>query len=259
MFRLFKMFIIMIIFFVFILLYGLYKVYNLYGLYGSITFYNKEETYRILKDNKYFYKNFTGKDLSVRGVKNIEEYMDNIRDDVCNFSFYDKIRISNCCRMADKKIYNRAKYNYFNGEKAVNIGWKFGCVNKYYENGFPHTIGGKFIILSRKLLDSETDNELVKTLIHEKIHLYQSKYKDDVKKYLDNNGIIYYKEREERDNIRVNPDTDNNIYKNKVFYYMAKFNDNSSTIGDVSYYNNNKIYEHPFEQMAYEISEEIMR
>lgn len=248
---------------IFLLLMGivLYMVYKMYKMYTrSIIFYNKDETYRILKDNKEFYKNFTSKDMSVRGIKNIDEYIKNIRDDVCDFSVYDKIRLIRCSEIADKKIYNKASiYSYFNGEKAINIKWKYGCVNKYYENGFPHTVGGKVIILSRKLLDSETDDELVKTLIHEKIHLYQSKYKDDVDKYLNEKKIVYHKERQENDNIRVNPDTDNNIYKNNVFYYMAKFNNNSSSIGDVSYYNNDKIYEHPYEQMAYEISDEMMR
>jgi hypothetical protein len=227
----------------------------LYVLYVyPITFYKRYETYNILKNNREFYENFKEIDLKVRKVRDINEYILNIKNDVCNFSLYEKIRLIKCCRLANKKI-SKKKYEWFDGKKACNIEWKFGCVDKYYEKGFPHTVNG-FIILSKILLANYTDNQLIRTLIHEKIHLYQKKYKDDIKIYLDKNGIVFHKIREENDNIRVNPDTDNLIYKNNNnnFYYEAKFNDNPDNLNDVFYYNNSSKYEHPYEQMAYEIS-----
>lgn len=242
--------IIIIIIIILIILSYLYLSY-----FYPITFYKKDETYNILKGNQNFYKEFKSIDLNVRNVKNISEYINNIKHDVCNFSLNEKIRLSKCCKIADEKIYKK-KYYWFDGKKAFYIKWKFGCVNKYYERGFPHTVCGKIIILSKLLLNRYTDKELIRTLIHEKIHLYQNKYKNDVNIYLNNNNIVYYKKRDDNDNNRVNPDTDNLIYKNKDhnFYYVAKFNDNPSDLNDVSYYNNNSGYEHPYEQMAYEIS-----
>jgi hypothetical protein len=221
----------------------------------QITFYKKDETYNILKNNKTFYDKFMKIDLDVRNVNNINEYIKNIKDDVCDFSLYDKIRLFKCCKIANDNIYKK-KYDWFDGKKAYNIKWKFGCVKKYYEKGFPHTVNGKVIILSKLILNTYTDAELIRTLIHEKTHLYQKKYKDDIKIYLNKNKIVYYKNREDSDNIRVNPDTDNLIYKDKDdnFYYGAKFNNNPSNLNDVYYYNNNSRYEHPYEQMAYEIS-----
>ena len=161
----------------------------------------------------------------------------------------------NCCKIANEMIYKK-RYDWFDGKKAYDIKWKFGCVNTYYENGFPHTVHGKIIILSKFVLNNYTHKQLIKTLIHEKIHLYQNKYKNDVKLYLDKNRIVYYKKIDDNDNIRVNPDTDNIIYKNEDynFYYKAKFNDNPVDLNDVSYHNNSSKYEHPYEQMAYEIS-----
>ena len=248
----------MIVFIILLLLFLLFLL-NFYILYFyPITFYTKNKTYNALKNNRKFYNNFKKIDFDVRNVKNINEYIDNIRYDVCYFSLYEKIRLANCCRIANNKIYKK-KNDWFNGEKAYSIEWKFGCVDKYYERGFPHTVDGKIIILSKLLLDKYTDKELIRTLIHEKIHLYQNKYKNDVKIYLDNNKIVKYKIRDDSDNIRVNPDTDNLIYKNEDdnFYYVAKFNNNPSNFNDVFYHNNDSKYEHPYEQMAYEIAYEI--
>jgi hypothetical protein len=211
----------------------------LYFLYFyPITFYRKDETYNILKNNKNYYKNFRKVDLDVRNIKNINEYIENIRDDVCNFSLYEKIRLANCCRIANDKIYKK-KYEWFDGKKAYDIDWEFCYIDKYYENGFPHTVYGKIIILSKFIMDKYTDKQLIRTLIHEKTHLYQNKYKDDIKIYLDKNNIVYYKKREDSDNIRVNPDTDNLIYKDNSnnFYYKAKFNDNPSNLNYVSFNN----------------------
>ena len=210
-----------------------------------------------MRNNRKFYENFKEIDLRVRKVRNINEYILNIKKDVCNFSLSEKIRLFNCCRIANEKIYKK-NYEWFDGKKAYNIEWKFGCVDRYYENGFPHTVNG-VIILSKLLLNNYTDKQLIGTLIHEKIHLYQKKYKDDITEYLDHNKIVYYKKREENDNIRVNPDTDNLIYKNnnENFYYGAKFKDSPNNLNDVFYYNNNSKYEHPYEQMAYEMAYEI--
>jgi hypothetical protein len=234
--------------FIIILLYFISYFYQ-------ITFYTKNETYNILKNNRKFYDNFHKIDLEVRNVRNINEYIDNIKNDVRNFTLFEKIRLYNCCRIADEKIRNK-NYKWFDGNKAYNIKWKFGCVDKYYEKGFPHTVYGEIIILSKLLLNTYTDSQIIKTLIHEKTHLYQNKYKDDIKYYLDKNGIVYYKKREKTDNIRVNPDTDNLIYKNnnENFYYGATFDNNPDNLNDVSYHNNSSKNEHPYEQMAYEIS-----
>lgn len=230
-------------------------VLYLYFYPNPITFYDRNETYNILKSNKKFYKNFKKIDLQVRNVRDINEYIEKIKDDVCDFSVYEKIRLINCCRIANNIIYKK-RYNWFDGKKGYNIEWKFGCVNKYYEKGIPHTVNGEVIILSKLLLNTYKDDKLIRTLIHEKIHLYQSRYKDDFKKYLEENKIVYYKNREDSDNIRVNPDTDNLIYKDKddKFYYGAKFNDNPKSLNDVYYYKNDRKYEHPYERMAYEIS-----
>lgn len=237
-----------IMIFIYIILYYIY-IY-------PYKFLNKKESYEILCNNDEFYKKFTKTDLMVRDVKNIDEYISRIKKDVYNFSLYDKFRIGNCCRKADYIILKK-QYPWFDGKKASKIKWIFSCTGQYYEKGFPHTLMGLVIVLPRKILDDYDDDQLIRTLIHEKVHLYQYKYRDDLNKYIDMNDFKIHKERELKDNTRVNPDTDNYIYKRGNIYYKAEFVDNPKTLNDIILYKNRYEYEHPFEEMAIDISSNI--
>lgn len=216
-------------------------------------FLKKEESYDILCKNYEFYDRFMDVDLKVRNVKNIKEYIIKIEDDLYNFSLKEKIKLIYSSMKADKMI-EKIKYPWFDGEKASKIKWIFSCIGKYYESGFPHTVMGKYIMIPREIIFKYNDKELTSTLIHEKVHLYQYRYKEDIKRYLSERDIKVYKKRDIEDNIRVNPDTDEFIYKKGEIYYKAKFKENPKKMYDVIFYNDKYEYEHPFEEMAIYIS-----
>jgi hypothetical protein len=97
---------------------------------------------------------------------------------------------------------------------------------------------------------------LTNTLIHEKIHIYQrynlSIFDKIIKnmglKELDKNTYKYAKY------IRSNPDTNNTIYyKGDDIMVCLYRNDKPNSINDVVH--NNYATEHPYEKIAYEISE----
>lgn len=218
-------------------------------------FLTKDETYNMLRNNDNFYNRFNSNDLKVRNVSSIEEYVENIKYDVYNFSMYDKFRISYCCRFADR-ILRDIEYPWFDGKKASKIKWIFSCTGDYYEYGFPHTILGKIIVLPNKILRNYDNNRLIRTLMHEKVHIYQYKYPDDSKKYIEMNGFRFHEKR--GDNIRVNPDIDDSIYKRGNIYYKAEFKENPKKISDVYFHDNKYEYEHPYEEMAISISNYII-
>jgi hypothetical protein len=94
---------------------------------------------------------------------------------------------------------------------------------------------------------------MVKLLIHEKIHIYQRKYKKDIKLYLKHNQFtpIY-----RRKNSRANPDLDSFTYYNKKNgrKYESNYRTSKpSSITDIT----NKRYEHPYEEMAYSIEKMV--
>ena len=221
---------------------------------NTFEFLNNDTLYDFLiKDNDNYYKTFNKNDMIVRNINSINDYHKIIKQSVCNCSEVIKNKIIKCINLIDNKI-NNINYDYFNGEKFNKIIWKIGFIKgKLYEGGLPHT-RNDIIILPIDYLESLDNITLTKLLIHEKIHVYQKLYHDDIEKYLIKNNfniinkIIY--------NRRANPDMHNKIYMDKDNnIYYSQYNNKPKNIMDVTYYPiNNSLHEHPFEKMAYEIS-----
>jgi hypothetical protein len=219
--------------------------------FDSIYFLNKEQLFDLLKnDNDNYYKTFSKNDYKTRNINNINEYINLIKESTTDFTDLEKDKLIRCAKKVNI-YFDNIKYEWFNGQKANAILWKFGCVKgKLYENGLPHTRIDT-IILSKEHLELD-DNKLIKLLIHEKIHVYQKMYPNDVQLYIKLNEFIPIKKREMNDNIRANPDLDNWIYKDKESnIYKAEYKKDPKTIRDVIYNpSDSQLYEHPYETMA---------
>ena len=222
----------------------------------NVYFLNKNDLSNILiKDDDNYYKTFFNYDLYARHIKSIDEYDVHIKDSVVNLTEKQKNKLIKCCNMVDEKLKN-INFDGFDGVKASNIMWKIGAIKgKSYENGLPHT--RKYVIvLPIEKINLKTTKQLCELLCHEKVHIYQKKYKDDIEKYLKKNDISILKIREEKDMVRANPDLDNYIYKNNNnIIYSAKYNSTKPTsIVDIEYNNDGtQSSEHPFEKMAIDI------
>jgi hypothetical protein len=220
--------------------------------YENIDLLESYELLKVLKnDNDSYYKKFYNIDLKMRNIRNINEYIINIEKSVDNFTNDEKNKIKTCINNAELRLL-KIKLNWFDGEKASKIKWIIGCIKgKLYENGLPHT-RGNVIILNKENINKYNIKRLTDLLIHEKIHIYQKYYYNDVLKYLKNNNFTKFKERNENDNIRANPDLDNWIYQDKNNnIYKAVYKNNAKTIEDITYTPiNNQSYEHPYEKMA---------
>ena len=221
--------------------------------YGeNIIFLNSEELFIILKEDKDdYYKSFYSSDFKARNINSIDEYINKIKKSVSNFTDEDIDKIKKSILNANNKL-SKISFTWFDGNKSLTIPWKLGIVNgKLYENGLPHT-RNDIIILSKGKLNSYNIESLTNTLIHEKVHIYQKIYKNDILKYLSENNFKRVKKRSEDDNTRSNPDLDNWIYQDSSEkLYKAIYNNNPNSIEDIEYYPINKqSYEHPFEKMA---------
>jgi hypothetical protein len=220
-------------------------------------YFNKDELYNyLIKDTDKYYESFSNLDLSVRGLKNLEDYKDKIKE-ACHECDNNIIKQLNKNINKADDLLREYKCTGFDGEKCANIKWKIGIVDgKSYEGGYPHT-RHDVIILPLNLI---TTNSFINTLIHEKIHVYQKLYPEDIEEYLKENGFSQYKLRKDEEMTRANPDMNEYLYKdkeNKIM--MAKYNNNPKSLMDVTVYpNNNYNYEHPFEYMAYTISNNII-
>lgn len=241
----------------------IYSIFNRYIFerisedISNVYYMNKKELEEyLIKDIDDYYKHFSEKDFKARNVNNLDEYYKNIRKACIDINSSDKKILNKCINKANEKL-NKYKCVGFDGSKCANLQWKIGMVkDKLYEEGYPHT-RHNVIIIPISLLNNK--HQLINTLIHEKIHVYQKTYPEDIEQYLKENGFTKYKLRKEMDNTRSNPDMDEWIYKNKNGdIMMAEYFDNPTSIMDVNIKpNNSSKYEHPFEYMAYDITSDI--
>ena len=217
-------------------------------------FMNADELNKyLLEDKDNYYKNFSDLDLKARKVNNIYEYYDNIKKSCIDINNNNINILNNCINSANNKL-KKYKCIGFDGNKCANIKWIIGLIkDKLYEEGYPHT-RNNIIIIPLYLLKSK--HQLINTLIHEKIHVYQKTYPEDINEYLNDNGFTKYKLRTEYYNTRSNPDMDQWIYKNnKGEIMMTEYINNPNSIMDVKTIPiNNTKFEHPFEFMAYNIT-----
>jgi hypothetical protein len=199
-----------------------------------------------------FYNTLYDVDLSVRDLKDINDYQIKIQDSVSEFNDDQKNKLVTAIQIANQKISN-IHIEGFDGEKASRMNWNIGCIKGIsYENGLPHTVK-KTIILPSHLVSSSSLHELVRLLIHEQVHVYQKTYPKDIDSYLSSNQISKYKKREPSDRIRANPDIDEWVYQNEKGVYKLQYIDQPRLITDT--FSNDQRREHPFEEMAIRISE----
>ena len=226
---------------------------------SSIKFLTSEETTSfLLLDTDTYVSTMTRFDLSARKVTSPEDYLELITNkDSPEFEYSNKAKLSECCMIADKRLkdFHSVKFPGFNAVIASNIKWKLAKISNNYENGYPHT-RQDIIFLSHKTINSSKE-DLIKTLIHEKVHLYQRMYKEDINDFLKANKIIIFTEKQNFELARANPDTDKYIYvmdKNPMTaVYTSK---NPKGIDDVLFTpKNSHEFEHPYELQAYQIAD----
>jgi hypothetical protein len=211
-----------------------------YTNYISNVYLTREESSNIIKnDSDNYIKNLSKYDLYARDVSMPEEYIYKIIEGCLNFTESQIEKLNSCSKIARK---------FFNNKYI----WKFCLINNVYEEGFPHT-RMDIIFLSPNIVNY-TDDNLIKILIHESVHIYQRYNKTEINNYLQENGYTVSRRRDSEPFIRANPDLDEYIYKDKNGVEMINKYKSSMPkgINDIIPSKN----EHPFETMAYEISEE---
>jgi len=204
-------------------------------------FVSTQDIVRFLQsDPDHYYDTFTRYDLLARRVSSVPEYVDRIKYAIVEASPDLKLRIQEATEIVDAYLQTIQRIG-FNGKKAAKLSWRFGFMKgRKYEDGLPHT-RLNIIMLPTSLLKASKD-ELVETLLHEKVHIYQKAYPDDVRHYLQN--IVRLRPRSKRSRIRANPDTDGWIYRDSDRVYKCLYLNSPLHIEDVT-----GEYEHPFEMI----------
>lgn len=194
----------------------------------------------ILDDIDGHIRSLNKKDLVDRKCNYRQEYKNIYLENIGEFSDEHKNILREYSKEATKFL-NSIKSPYIDNKKMKSIPWKFAMTNHAIELGLPHTRGDIIFIPVCKL--NGTREKMIRTLIHEKIHIYQRMYPHLFINVLSKMG---YKKLGKLNNEEIlkNPDTDNSIYLHPDGTIMM-----SKTIS------NSLGYRHPNEFIAYSIAQ----
>ena len=227
-----------------------------------ITFMKKEDTAKfILEDPDTYTFNLSPLDLHARQAASYQEYEEASARSASSFTSGEVFMLTKAAKKADSIIEGiKLEGCPSFAENLKKIPWIFAKTEgDTYEDGLPHTrlnvIFLSTVTLSRMSADEQ---DMVKTLIHEKIHIQQRLHPMETLALLKHRGYIQWKERYGVPRIRANPDLDPWIYvdpktkKAMAAYYTS---DTPSSISDITLSSVN--YEHPYEAIAYEVTQSL--
>lgn len=235
---------------------------------GYCTFLDASDTRQfLLNDPDGYTTSMSNWDLYARKSTTELRYRKAAAAVAASFDAEQKIRLRDAAKRADAYIRslntgsNTVAYKYGLGEsveieKLLNLKWVFALTHgTTYEDGLPHTRAN--IIFLSSMVD-ETPDKLAKTLVHEKIHLYQRMYPERMVHVLEQQGFVRWKSRQGVPRIRANPDLDPYVYINPATEspMLALYtSDTPDSVSDITIiYGDN---EHPYEAMAYELASDV--
>jgi hypothetical protein len=222
-------------------------------LQHNVTFMTKSDTHEfLLSDPDSYSMALSPLDLYARKASIEFDYRRRSAASAKDFSEDQKLRYMAATARADK-FFAKLVIDRLDCWKLVHIPWIFALTHgKDYEDGLPHTRTNTIFVSD--IMD-ESPDVLTRTLIHEKIHIYQRMYPESLAQYLQYNGYVNWKQRRGVPRIRANPDLDPYIYmhpKTQAPMMCLYSSDKPESINDIEHAHGNT-YEHPFEEMAYTI------
>lgn len=209
-----------------------------------------------------YVKSMSPYDLHARGVAMKHQYRTRSANAAMDFTPAMQLRMTRACAMVDAELMNNQRLRHacmsygMDPDTMAGIAWKLALTNgTAYEEGLPHTREDT-IFVSTEFFDENSIQENSRTLLHEKVHLYQRLYREACTRQLFALGFTVHKLRKQVEMIRCNPDLDGIIYRDPKGKVLACFYRNKAprSIRDVVYMSSCKT-EHPFEKIAYELGD----
>lgn len=211
-----------------------------------------ETTTFLQSDEDGYIRSLTQADLHARNAHTHEEYIRNCSSSSHDASHDELKTIYTSIAQVDRFL--RSNPNIpISCAKLNAIPWKIAITQgRKYENGYPHTRMDVILIDESSI----NDPDFVATLLHEKVHIYQRKYSEDVYEWLAKTGYKRSVLRSSYPLARANPDLDQWVYidpttkKEMVALYNSAKPKSISDVQLVNY-----AFEHPFEYLAYQIGD----
>jgi len=219
----------------------------------NIQFLTKQETIDFFQSDKDGYiQNMTHYDVLAMKSKTKEEYLEKSCQDADDFTEDEKKFLIKVCNKVDNFIrYKMKKIPYINNKKLADMKWILSKTRgDWYEGGYPHT-RLDMIFINTQVINFR---QLERTMIHEKIHVYERMFPHDMERWIKFMGYKPYKRFNEYKYARANPDLDGWVYIDPLGNEtLALFNTETPKGIDDSDYPGGMNYmaEHPNETLAY--------
>jgi hypothetical protein len=197
-----------------------------------------------MTDHDGYIKTLNKQDLRDRGCKTQSEYKSKYINNIIEFTLLQKERIKKYVYQASEFL-RTVRSPYISNYHMMKIPWAFARTTMLLEHGYPHTRQG-VIFLPENSLD-RPDINIVGTLVHEQIHVYQKMYRNRFVHSLLHNGYKIIGRMSDTTR-RSNPDIDDRIYRHPSGRIMMWKRD-SKDWKDI-------LYEHPNELIAYEVEQQ---
>ena len=218
-------------------------------------FMSRNETIDFFKSDKDGYvKNMTSLDISALKSSSKEDYLTKSISDADDFTNEEKRILIKACGEADDFFKNFNKIPNINFKKIADIKWVLSKTEgRTYELGYPHTRLDMIFITP----DVIHHREVVRIMVHEKMHVFERLFPEEMKIWIDSEGYKPYKRLSDYPMARSNPDLDGIVYldKNGNETLVQFTTTNPTSIDDKVTYPGNKDWkvEHPNETLAYRV------
>jgi hypothetical protein len=235
----------------------LFILYICSGRY--VCFMSRQETRLfLLRDADGYVESLSDHDLKAMHFLDHYDMLSRASASSDSFTLAEKIKLLSAIAKADLFFYrlrlDPLLYPGINPLFIAKLPWHLALTRgTIYEEGLPHTRHG-VIFLSDRVLNQPW-NLLVRTLVHEKVHIYEHAHSAHIYRWIAERGYIRKARLREITRGRSNPDLDGWVYEDpKGKLTVALFKSDSPTgLDDVNYPHGHPWSEHPFETLAYEI------
>lgn len=211
------------------------------------------------KDADFYFRSLTIYDLKARHAASTHDYVQQVLNNCDEFDSTEQSRLQQAVLEADSFFLSLADGKIIPGLDPALIAkmqWFFGKTKGYvYEGGLPHTRQNIIFLMAEHC--QEPFEDLVRLLIHEKVHVYQRFHGDHVQLFVASLNCHKHSKRAESPFIRANPDLDEWSYMcaNSAELLEYKYaSPNPRGINDIQRLTTNDM-EHPYEHMAYQLGD----
>jgi hypothetical protein len=232
---------------------------------ARVRFLDAGETFAyIAADGDGYARGLSIQDLRARGCTGADEYLALAAPAARDFDERTRARLEAACGRVDRAVAGAALRGQVAAlavapDRLAALPWVLACTRgRAYENGYPHTRGNVIFLSDAATLAGNDDGELARTLLHEKVHVYQRLHRVAFAKGLHALGYraLPGVSRRAIFRARANPDLDDAVYvapDDSIMLALYR-SDSPASISDVMLTAAGEGAEHPNEAVAYRIA-----